>query len=89
MEASDNTNFTITITRGEIDWIKFDPEFQKLLETKLEATNEFDTYRKFHKTIKQVQEVVEEIANHHEGPYTLTIKVEGNKKKYPKGPRFY
>ena len=87
-------NIEITYKRGMINCISYSPEFQKRLETYLEEVDGSiapgSPYRRLRQAHTDLLGVVAEIVGEvSDEPYTITLKVEGIKRKYPPGPVLY
>lgn len=91
-------NVTIKVLRGEIDFVSFDPAFQKRLEDHLIA-EEADvpllsadsTFLKLRRAHRELVRAVEEVLGE-EGkkqPLTITLLVEGERFELPPGPALY
>ena len=83
-------NLEVTVTRGDITVINYNDEMMKAMEGPLGAGKgaAFTAYQRFRSAQKLLVKAVEDLTDSID-PFTVTIRVEGMKKVYPKGPMLY
>lgn len=87
----------ITVTRGELTMTGFDKEFLRRFEAYMEENPEEGSlkdqgsaYVRFRRAERDLVDVVEAVMGKDaDGPFTITISVDGRRRVWPTGPALY